>query len=90
MMTSKICGSKKLDHWLTVRNSDVLQQIFPVHVISCNGDVAWLAGFLDMSGDASCRRCLPRTIAALKHSFKEETVIMWVEMTYTVTGRMHS
>jgi len=43
MMTSTICSSNKLGNWLTVRNSDVLQQIFPVHVISWNGDAEWLA-----------------------------------------------
>lgn len=84
-MTSKICGSKKLGHWLTLRNLDVLQQIFPVLVISCNGDV-WFARSLDLSGNSSSGRCLPRIIAALKHGFKEETVIK----TYTVMGRMHS
>jgi len=30
------------------------------------------------------------TVAALKHSIKEETVTVWVETTCTVMGRMHS
>jgi len=32
----------------------------------------------------------PRTIAALKHIIREETVMVWEEMTGTVMGRMHS
>jgi hypothetical protein len=90
MMTSTICSSNKLGNWLTVRNSDVLQQIFPVHVISWNGDAEWLARSLYLSGDTSRGRYCPRTIDALKHSIKEETVTVWVEMTCTVMRRMHS
>jgi hypothetical protein len=73
-----------------VRNSDVLQQIFPLHVISWNGDAEWLLRSPYLSGDTSRGRYCPRNIAALKHSIKEETVTVWVEMTCTVMGRMHS
>jgi len=52
-MISPICSSNKLGHCLTVRNSDVLQQLFPVNVILRNGDAEWLAGSLDLSGDTS-------------------------------------
>jgi len=43
-----------------------------------------------LSGDTSSGRYCPRTIDALKHSIKEETVTVWVEMTCTVMRRMHS
>ena len=36
-----------------------------------------------------CHHC-PRTIAALKHSIREKTVMVWEEMTGTIMGRMHS
>ena len=90
MMTSTLCSSNKLGHWRTVRNSDVLQQIFPVHAISWNGDAEWLARSLYVSGDTASGRYCPRAIAALKHSIKEEILTVWMEMTRTVMGRMHS
>jgi len=71
----------------------VLREMFPQHVISCDGDVLWPARSPDLSAcDYFLRGYLknrvfiskPRTIAELKQSIKEEIAVIPEQMTCRV------
>jgi len=68
----------------------VLWEMFTQHVISCGGDVPWLARLPDLSacdyflwGYLESRVFIskPRTIAELKQSIKEEIAVIPEQMT---------